>query len=131
MRTLVTVEVIVLLAIVIIAIGVDLYLNFAEPEGDTFSALSRAWARLNPFWPWTWGLLAGRFFHWGQQPVLADPLGVVAALVITFCVVVFFTWDKVWLPIRSSVGIPGAFLLGYLVGCLFWPVNVIAIRFIL
>jgi hypothetical protein len=131
MRTVVTLEVVILLVIVFGAIGVDLWLNFTRPTGRTFSALSRAWARANPFWPWMWGLLAGRFFHWRQQPILDDPMGTIGALVITFCVVVFFSWDKVWAPIRSTIGIPGAFLLGYLVGSLFWPVNVAAIRFIM
>jgi hypothetical protein len=131
MRTVVTLEVVILLVIVFAAIGVDLWLNFTKPTGRTFSALSRAWARSNPFWPWMWGLLAGRFFHWGEQPILDDPMGTIGALVITFCVVVFFSWDKVWAPIRSTIGIPGAFLLGYLVGSLFWPVKVAAIRFIM
>lgn len=129
MSVVVTAEVVILLVIMLAVIGVDLYLDIADPPGDTFSALSRAWARDSPFWPWTLGLLAGRFFHWGQQPVLPDPMGTIGAFVITFCFVALFSWRKLWDPIRSNVGMPGSFLLAYVLGAFFWPVNVQSIRF--
>lgn len=130
MTELVTVEVVVLLAVMILAIGIDIYLNFAPPAHDTFSYISREWARESPFWPWMVGLLAGRFFHWGQSPVVEQPWGLLIMAAISAALVGFFSWQKIWRPIRSAVGIPAAAVLGYVVGALFWPVNAPPIDFV-
>ena len=130
MEILVTVEVVTILVIAAVIIGVDVYLVASPPEGDTFSALSRAWARLNPTWPLVFGLLAGRFFHWGGAPVVEPAwLAMLALAAITAILVLLFTATKWWHPVRGSFGMPVAFFVGYALGAVFWPVDVAGIRF--
>ncbi|NSX55763.1 hypothetical protein [Parasulfitobacter algicola] len=141
MQFIITAEVILVISIVLFIIISDVvFLVRADgplPSGlnsDTYSAVTRFWSKLTPVMPWIWGLLAGRFFHWGQSSIIEDPswLAFLLLLAITavFLVVFILLRKKIWQPIASSVGMPIAFVLAYIIGALFWPVNVDGIFFI-
>lgn len=140
MDIMVSIEVGVLLGVILLIIGADVvFLALGrDDDEDTFSALSRSFGGLNPFWPLCWGLLAGRFFHWWEigdnAPIVEQPWGIIIAGAIILALVLFFgiaslcgaSW---WKDIRSNWGIPGAFVIGYLLGALFWPVESLMIDF--
>ncbi|WP_208348343.1 hypothetical protein [Pseudaestuariivita rosea] len=135
MGIIVTAEVLLVLTIIIGVIVSDIFLAVSEDgnrhpsglTGDTYSEVTRYWAKFTPVMPWVWGLLAGRFFHWGQEPLLPDPfwLGVVIMLGITAVVfaIVIPIRKWIWQPIDTIFGMPLAFGLAYVVGSLFWPVE--------
>ncbi|MEM6478929.1 MAG: hypothetical protein AAF841_04020 [Pseudomonadota bacterium] len=142
MEYVVTVQVCIVIILIasIIVSDVVLYLTPdakgtlpGDLTGDTYSEVTRYLGKLAPIAPWLWGMIAGRVFHWGQEPVFSDPawlnmvvlLGVSALILIPFSI-----WRRsIWQPISSVFGMMLVFFIAYVLGGFFWPENVGTIAF--
>ncbi len=59
-----------LIVFLAVFIGLDVWFAADDEPTNTWSEIIRKRSLSSPFFPWFWGILAGRFFHWRKVKLL-------------------------------------------------------------